>query len=80
MPSKVNLDIKQSGGLTSFDPPFNLAAKIASKYITNATVVFIFMTDEWADSPLEGIKAMKNLQTNYPDKLLYRGIEFQAES
>jgi len=32
-------------GDTRFNPPFLLAAQIATKYIDKAIVVFIFMTD-----------------------------------
>ena len=62
------------GGGTLFNPPFNLAATLAGKYIPNAIVVFIFMTDGGASFPTNGIAALKRLQATYPNKLKYAGI------
>ena len=63
----------RSGG-TDFDPPFNMAAGLASKYIESSIVVFIFMTDGGANYPAAGISALKKLQNTYPNKLKYAGI------
>ena len=63
----------RSGG-TDFDPPFNMAANLATKYINNSIVIFIFMTDGGANYPTNGIAAMKRLQSTYPNKLKYAGI------
>lgn len=39
-------------------------------------MVFIFMTDGEDSYPIEGIKALKQLQINNPKMLNYVGIEF----
>ena len=62
------------GGGTDFNNPFNKAAQIATKYIADATIVLIFMTDGYAEYPKKGIQALQNLQTRYPDKFKYSGI------
>lgn len=46
---QTDLPCKEGG--TNFDPPFNSVATLAAKYITNATIVFIFMTDGGASLP-----------------------------
>ena len=55
-----------------------MAAQIAGSYITNSTVVFIFMTDGGASYPSNGIQALRNLQSRYPNKMKYAGIEFNS--
>jgi Mg-chelatase subunit ChlD len=40
-----SLDITFSGGGTDFEPVFKLAAQISNKYIKQAKIIFIFMTD-----------------------------------
>ena len=55
-----------------------MAAGLATKYIQNATIVFIFMTDGGASLPSNGIKIMKDLQTRYPNKLKYAGIQLNS--
>jgi len=75
-PGQVNTNLPCRGGGTIFDPPFNLAASLAAKYISTATIVFIFMTDGGASYPSTGIQALKQLQKSYPNKLKYVGIEF----
>ncbi len=55
-----------------------MAATIATKYISQATVVFIFMTDGGASYPSAGIQSLKKLQTSFIDRLKYAGIEFNS--
>ena len=73
-PAQVNTNMPCRGGGTDFDPPFNLAASLASNYITSSIVVFIFMTDGGAGYPTNGIAALKRLQIAHPNKLKYAGI------
>ena len=73
-PTQVNTNVPFKSGGTNFDPPFNMAASLATKYIVNSIVVFIFMTDGGAGLPTNGIAALKKLQTTYPNKLKYAGI------
>ena len=53
-----------------------MAAQVAARYIKNAIVVFIFMTDGGASLPNAGIQALKQLQRDNPNRLKYAGIEF----
>ena len=55
-----------------------MAAQIAVKYIASSIIVFIFMTDGGASYPTSGIQALKKLQSNYPNKMKYAGIEFNS--
>jgi hypothetical protein len=71
---QINMNMSCQGGNTSFDPPFEMAAKMAAKYIDKAAVVFIFMTNGGANYPFNGIQSLKKLQQTYPNKLKYAGI------
>ena len=51
-----------------------MAAQIASQFIENETIAFIFMTDGGAKFPATGIKALKEIQQKHPKKLHYAGI------
>lgn len=73
-PSQISTNMSCLGGGTYFDPPFEMAAKLATKYIEKAIVVFIFMTDGGAGYPFNGIQSLKRLQQAYPNKLKYAGI------
>ena len=57
-----------------------MAAGIATNYIANSTVVFIFMTDGGASYPSAGIKALKDLMVKHPNKFKYAGIEFNINA
>ncbi len=75
-PDQINQNIPFSSGGTNFDPPFNMAASLAAKYIQESAVVFICMADGETSYPTEGIRALKKLQADNPEKLYYAGIEF----
>jgi uncharacterized protein YegL len=62
-PDQINQNIPFSSGGTNFDPPFNMAASLAAKYIQESAVVFICMTDG-ASYPTQGVRALKKLQTD----------------
>ena len=76
LPNQINTSIPFGNGGTNFDPPFNMAASLATKYIQQSTISFIFMTDGGALYPTNGIQTIKRLQSSNPNKLFYYGIEF----
>lgn len=54
-PDQIDTNLECKGGGTEFDPPFIMAADIATKYIEHATVIFIFMTDGCGSYPKKGM-------------------------
>lgn len=66
------------GGTTNFEPLFDEAARIAQYYIDNSIIVFIFMTDGFADYPIDAIQDLKKIKLDYPDKFHYAGIQFKC--
>lgn len=73
-PHKITKNLGYSGGGTNFDPPFIEAASIAARYINDAVIVFIFMTDGEAPYPTKGMEAFKKLKAKYGNRLKYSGI------
>ena len=51
-----------------------MAVEIAKKYIKDAVIGFIFMTDGAASLPTKGIDDIKELQIKYPRKMTYFGV------
>lgn len=51
LPDQINTNIPFNDGGTNFDPPFNMAATLAARYIQQSSVVFICMTDGGALYP-----------------------------
>lgn len=73
-PALVNTRPCFSSGGTDFDPPFDMAADIAQRYINNSIILFIFMTDGGSSYPSRGIQRLRSLQSSYPNKFKYAGI------
>lgn len=73
--SKIDIGkiVYKSGG-TYFEPVFNAAYSIASKTINKEMIIFIFMTDGYAEYPTNGINNFTQMMNQYPKKFVYQGI------
>jgi len=74
VPSSVSKPHYYQGGGTNFDPPFDMAANLAQKYISNSIILFIFMTDGGSSYPVSGVQKLRSLQANNPNRFKYAGI------
>ena len=74
-PGEVTMNLQCAGGEgITFEKPFQKAAEYANKYIEDAIIGFIFMTDGKDDYPRIGVRQLKSIQEKYRSKWYYNGI------
>ncbi len=64
------------GGGMNLDDPLIMAANIAQKYISQATVILVLMASNQGKYPTVGVQNIKKIQESYANKINYAGINF----
>ena len=74
-PSAVEMQkISYSGGGTSFNPVFDKVAEITDKTINREKIVFVFMTDGYANYPENEVGKLQTIMKAHPNNFIYTGI------
>lgn len=70
----MRFDIKPQFGGNNFSVSFQKSYEIMNRYIENAKIKYIFMTDGGDSVPTGQIALIKALKYTYPNKIEYFGI------